>query len=124
MKARSFAPPGWHTVIPRIVAKDARGFITFLKDVFDATGDYRKDSPSQIMIGDSLILISDAGARLKTSAFLYVYVKDTDATFRRAIANGARAVEQPLDTPYGDRRCMVKDQWGNSWQIATYRSQL
>jgi PhnB protein len=23
--------------------------------------------------------------------------------------------------PYGDRRGMVEDQWGNTWQIATYR---
>lgn len=22
--------------------------------------------------------------------------------------------------PYGDRRCMVEDQWGNTWQIATH----
>jgi predicted 3-demethylubiquinone-9 3-methyltransferase (glyoxalase superfamily) len=22
--------------------------------------------------------------------------------------------------PYGDRRCMVKDKWGNTWQIATH----
>jgi len=26
-----------------------------------------------------------------------------------------------VDTPYGDRRATVKDRWGNTWQIATYR---
>jgi len=30
-----------------------------------------------------------------------------------------RNAEQ-MDMPYGDRRCMVEDQWGNTWQIATY----
>jgi len=49
-----------------------------------------------------------------------VYVNDTDATFKRAVAAGARAVEDPSETPYGDRRCMVEDEWGNTWQIATY----
>jgi uncharacterized glyoxalase superfamily protein PhnB len=23
--------------------------------------------------------------------------------------------------PYGDRRAMVEDRWGNRWQIATHR---
>ena len=25
-------------------------------------------------------------------------------------------------TPYGDRRCMIEDAWGNTWQIATQRA--
>ena len=33
---------------------------------------------------------------------------------------GARSLEAPSDTFYGDRRCMVEDGWGNTWQIATY----
>jgi uncharacterized glyoxalase superfamily protein PhnB len=30
-------------------------------------------------------------------------------------------VEEPLDTPYGDRRAMVRDRWGNVFQIAHHR---
>ena len=52
-------------------------------------------------------------------ACLYVYVDDTDATFARAIASGATSLEDPRDTPYGDRRAMVRDPWDNIWQIAT-----
>jgi len=91
-----------------------------MKHVFGATGEYRQDRPSMILIGDSLLMISDAGIRNPMTAFLYVYVNDTDATFKRAVAAGARAVEDPSETPYGDRRCMVEDEWGNTWQIATY----
>jgi uncharacterized glyoxalase superfamily protein PhnB len=47
------------------------------------------------------------------------YVADTDATYQRALNAGARSLEEPFDTPYGDRRCMVEDKWGNTWQIAT-----
>jgi len=113
------APDGWHTITPRIVATDARQFVEFLKQVFDATGEYRDDRPAVMTIGDSMIMISDAGIRSPMSAFLYVYVSDTDATYRRAMDAGAISVEEPLDTPYGDRRAMVADRWGNSWQIAT-----
>jgi uncharacterized glyoxalase superfamily protein PhnB len=29
-------------------------------------------------------------------------------------------LEEPTETPYGDRRAMVEDPWGNTWQIAKY----
>ena len=51
--------------------------------------------------------------------FLYVYVENTDKTYRRALEAGALTIEKPVDMPYGDRRAMVEDQWGNIWQIAT-----
>ena len=65
-------------------------------------------------------MISDAGIRSPTPAFLYVYVSDTDATYRRALDAEAHSLEEPADLPYGDRRCMVEDKWGNTWQIATH----
>jgi uncharacterized glyoxalase superfamily protein PhnB len=64
-------------------------------------------------------MISDAGVRDPMGAFLYVYVEDSDMVYRRAVEAGARTLEEPVDTPYGDRRCMVEDEWGNTWQIAT-----
>jgi len=115
------APAGWHTVTPRIVVEDARGLVAFLKQVFGAGGEYSDARPSVIGIGDSLIMISDSGARSPMTAFLYVYVDDADNVYQRALAAGARSLEAPLDTPYGDRRAMVEDRWGNTWQIATQR---
>jgi PhnB protein len=116
------APEGWHTVTPRIVVPEARHLVEFVKQVFDATGEYRQDRPSEMKIGDSVVLISDAGARSRKTAFLYVYVHDTDGTYRRALDAGARALEAPSVMPYGDRRGMVEDKWGNTWQIATHRT--
>jgi uncharacterized glyoxalase superfamily protein PhnB len=31
---------------------------------------------------------------------------------------GVEVLEEPRSTPYGDKRAMVKDLWGNLWQIA------
>ena len=50
----------------------------------------------------------------------HVYVEDTDATWRRALESGATSLEAPREMPYGDRRAMVRDRWGNTWQIATH----
>jgi PhnB protein len=114
----NFAPEGWHSVTPRIVAEDARGLVGFVKDVFGADGDYCENVPSEIRIGDSIVMITDAGVRPPMPAFLYVYVSDTDEAYRRSLDAGARSIEAPVDTPYGDHRCMVEDRWGNTWQIA------
>jgi PhnB protein len=113
-------PEGWHSVTPRIVVHGAQQLVAFVKQVFGATGDYQPDRPSVLSIGDSVVMISDAGIRHPMPAFLYVYVDDTDEVYRRAIDAGARALEEPADTPYGDRRCMVGDEWDNTWQVATY----
>src|SRR5262245_578974 len=115
-------PPGWRTVTPRIVVQSADGLIQFLRRTFNATGDVRRDRPSEIGIGDSVILISDAGLREAMPAILYVYVDDVDATYRRAIDAGATSVEEPLDLSYGGRRGMVRDAWDNLWQIATHHT--
>jgi uncharacterized glyoxalase superfamily protein PhnB len=63
-------------------------------------------------------MVTPAGVRELFPAFLYVYVEDADATYRRALSVGAVSLEEPLDTPYGDRRAMVRDPFGNVWQIA------
>jgi len=87
--------------------------------VFGATGAFEEDRPSIVLIGDSVVMISEAGIRAPVPAFLYVYVVDVEATYRLAIDAGVRVIEEPLDTPYGDRRCMTEDEWGNRWQVAT-----
>lgn len=106
---------------PRLVAADASCLVRFLKDAFDASGEYRAEMPSVMTIGDSVLMVSEAGIRNARTSFLYLYVDDVDATYRRALEAGAVSVEEPAETPYGDRRAMITDPCGNDWQIATYR---
>jgi PhnB protein len=118
----TFKPDGWHTVTPRIFTDDVAGLVGFLKIVFGAAGKLQSEAPTEMRIGDSVVMISDGGgAREAMSAFLYVYVENADETYQRAIAAGAESIERPGDMPYGDRRATVRDSWGNVWQIATYR---
>jgi uncharacterized glyoxalase superfamily protein PhnB len=119
-----FQPDGWHTVTPRIVVADPEGLVRFVKQVFDGKGEFRRGLPAEIRIGDSVVMISGEGQREPIPAFLYVYVDDTDATYQRAIAAHATSLENPSDLPYGDRRAMVRDAWGNTWQIATHKEDL
>jgi PhnB protein len=109
---------GFHSVTPRIVVADAARQVAFLRAVFDATGEHHAERPAEIRIGDSLVMITPAGAREPFPAFLYVYVQDADIAYRRALDAGATSIEEPVDQPYGDRRAMVRDPWGNVWQVA------
>ncbi len=112
---------GWHTVTPRIVVAEPESLLSFLKAIFDAQGEFRAQFPTEVKIGDSLIMVSDGGGQRDTmSAFLYVYVDDVDSTYRRALSARAISIEPPAEMPYGDRRATVKDPWGNIWQIASY----
>ena len=121
---RPQVPDGWHNVTCRLVVSEPAKLIAFLRQAFDAEGDCVTDRPSQLKIGDSIVMISAEGPRAATRSSFYLYVRDADATFQRALQAGATAIEQPLDTPYGDRRAMVSDPFGNDWQIATYRAAL
>jgi uncharacterized glyoxalase superfamily protein PhnB len=106
------------------VVHDSAKLVEFLKQAFGATGDFRTDRPSVMKIGDSLVMVSSVGPRDAMPAFLYLYVDDIDTTYGRALEAGAVSLEEPQDTPYGDRRGMVQDPSGNVWQIATYKGSL
>jgi PhnB protein len=111
-------PDVYHTVTPRLVVADVDAQVALLRTVFDATGDVVAGRPAELRIGDSLVMVSGTGERDVFPAFLYVYVDDAEATFERAVGAGCAIVEPPLDTPYGDRRAMVRDPHGNVFQIA------
>ena len=114
-------PDGWHSVTPRLVVRDTAKLVEFLKQAFDATGDYLTEKPSVIRIGDSIVMVSGVGPREAMPAFLYLYIDDVDATYKRALEAGAVSLEVPNETPYGDRRAMIEDPCGNVWQIATHQ---
>jgi PhnB protein len=114
-----FQPDGWRTVTPRIFTDDVRGLAAFMRGVFGATGRAQAGRPMEMRIGDSMVMLSGDDERDAACAVLYVYVEDADKAYRKALSLGAKSVEKPFDTRYGDRRATVRDSWGNVWQIAT-----
>lgn len=109
---------GFHSVTPRIVVTNVEGQVEFLRAVFGATGELAPDRPAEMRIGDSLIMVTAATERDLFAAFLYIYIDDADEVYQRALAAKASTLEAPVDTPYGDRRAMVRDPFGNVFQIA------
>jgi PhnB protein len=115
--------PGYLSVTPRIVVNDVRAQVEFLRVVFGAVGEIVPGRPAEVTIGDSLVMVSPAVERELFPAFLYIYVDDADSAYHRAVVAGAETLEAPLDTPYGDRRAMVRDPFGNIFQIAHHTTE-
>jgi len=56
-----------------------------------------------------------------TSAAIYLYVNDVDATFAQAVKSGGK-VNMPLtDMFWGDRYGQIQDPFGHIWALATHK---
>jgi PhnB protein len=109
--------PHPRTVTPRIFVDDVAGAVGFLREVFGATGELQEGRPTDVVLGDSVIMVSGTAERGAFPGFLYVEVADPDEVYRRALAAGARSIEEPADLPFGLRRAMVADPFGNVFQM-------
>ena len=55
-------PDGWHTVTPRLIVDDTARLVEFLRQAFGATGEYQVERPSEMRIGDSVVMVSGTEA--------------------------------------------------------------
>jgi uncharacterized glyoxalase superfamily protein PhnB len=90
---------------------------------------------AELRIGDSIVMLNDAmggnkGAKAMggSPASFWVYVKDCDALFKRAVAAGAKVQDGPMgamqDQFWGDRSGTFNDPHGYRWSIATRKEDL
>lgn len=124
-------PEGYHTVTPYLTVQGADKVLDFLKKAFDAEEIHCMTSPdgkvthAEVRIGDSVVMLAEARGEWKPMpSAIYLYVKDADATFKRAVNAGATIVMEPADQFYGDRSGGVKDVAGNFWWIATHKEDV
>jgi PhnB protein len=116
-------PEGYGTVTPWVVTKDTRRLLEFIKDAFDAEELARVEveggaiGHAEARIGEAIIPIFDSPSPVATPGLLRLYVEDSDAVFRRAVAAGATPVTQLTELAWGDRVGRVRDPLGNIWWI-------
>jgi PhnB protein len=124
-------PDGYHTVTPYLVVQGAATLIEFLKQAFEATEIRRALHPegsimnAEVRIGDSVVMVSEARGELKPMpSSIYLYVENTDLTYKHALQAGGTSMMEPEDEFYGDRNAGVKDPTGNHWWIATHQEDV
>ncbi|MGZ4827589.1 MAG: VOC family protein [Terriglobales bacterium] len=134
-------PEGFHTVTPHLVIRGAAEAIEFYKKALGAQELSRMASPdgkighAELKIGDSIIFLADefpgapgcpkspqtVGACTST---LNLYVPDVDASFKKAIAAGAKETMPVADMFWGDRYGAFTDPFGHTWGVATRKEIL
>jgi PhnB protein len=126
-KGESYVPKGLHSVNPYLHPLRAEPLIGFLKRAFNAEEVAKYASPDGVVhhavirVGDSVIEMGEAhGEYERMPAMFYLYVPNVDSAYKQAVAAGATSFQEPTDQFYGDRSAGVKDNFGNTWYIATH----
>jgi len=126
-------PRGFRMVTPYLVAADGNKLLDFVKETFSAEEMLRVSTPmggvhGETRIGDSVLMMGGGVPGKKfpgtlQAQALHVYVEDSDAVYRKALAAGAVSIDEPRDQDYGERSATVKDPAGNFWYIATAKGE-
>jgi PhnB protein len=123
-------PDGYHTVTPFINVKGVAKLMDFLKNALGAEEVMRMPGPggtvmhAEVNIGNSRLMLGEATQTPPMTGSFYVYVNDADGVFKRAVNAGATSQAPPTDQFWGDRMGTVKDQFGNTWSIATHKEDV
>jgi PhnB protein len=130
------------SIMPFLYIEGAARALEFYKSVFGASVLMRDEEPSGIVshamlkMGDTTVMLSDpSSADVKQNdvhglsrpprsyggspVHLYIYVADVDEVVRRAIAAGAKAIDEVEDRDWGDRCGGIEDPWGHVWFVGT-----
>ena len=128
-------PPGFHTVTPSLIVRNAAQAIEFYKKALGAEERMVMKDPqgnvshAEIRIGDSILFITDESPAMGTkspqtlggtASNLYLYVEDVDSAFKRAVEAGGKATMPVSDMFWGDRFGQFVDPYGHSWGLSTH----
>jgi len=117
-------PEGYNDILPYLHPRKARPYIEFLRQAFDAEelGVYEQDGRvmhAAVRIGDSVVEMGEPGDAAVPTGGFFMYVKDVDAVYERAVAAGATSLSPPTDEPVGHRGAALRDPAGYTWYAAT-----
>ena len=133
-------PKGYRTATPYLTIKDVKAALEFYKKAFNAKELFAMPGPdgqkimhAEIKIGNSIVMMGqewpDYGALSPktlggSGSSIYLYVRNCDRVYKRAVKAGATSVMEPTDQFYGDRSAKVVDPFGHVWGIATHKEDL
>ncbi len=119
-------PEGLHSITPYFTVDDADRLLSFVTTALD--GQVIKEERQEdgrirharVRIGDSVIMVNEAGADYEANrSQMHLWVSNVDTVFATALSQGATAVTEPNQRPYGDRMAGFVDPCANLWWIAS-----
>jgi PhnB protein len=119
-------PKAYGTVTAMMTTSDAAATIAFCKKAFGAKLLMKMPAPggklmhAEILIGDRIVMISDAIMDPARVSALCLYVPKVDKTMAKAVKAGAQIASPAQNMFWGDRFGRVIDPQGNIWAIASH----
>lgn len=125
-----------NTVVPHIVYADVAQAIQWLTRVFGFSEHFRYGDPTapsgaQMRFGDVYFMLSEARPGRSTPAKLGSFTQsltffpnDVDAHYTKAKSAGAKIVEEPHDTEYGEYQYAALDLDGHLWIFSRHARDL
>src|SRR5437868_4533571 len=128
-------PPGFHTLTPHLVVRNAPEALEFYKKALGAEVlNVAKTPDGKVMhaalrIGDSMLMLNDEMpefgalsplANGGAGVTIHIYTEDADSAYNRAVSAGAQVKMPLMDQFWGDRYGIVTDPYGHSWSVAAH----
>jgi uncharacterized glyoxalase superfamily protein PhnB len=119
------------TVVPILIYADVGTAIEWLRNAFGFAERLRVGRNgvvfhAQLVVGDGAIMMGCQGAEYRpprqgeVQQYVHVTVDEVDAHFERAKRSGARIVDAPHDTPFGERQYTAEDPEGHRWAFSQH----
>lgn len=114
-------PPHYNRLMPYIIIPDAYNFLEFMKKVFGATEQAivpRSEGiimHGELRVGEAVVMFADVTEQFEARpAGMFIYVGNTDETYKKAMEAGSTSLMTPMQQPYG-YACGFRDPFGNDW---------
>ena len=125
------------TILPHVVYRDVAEAVAWLSKTFGFMEHYRHGDPAgpvsgaQMHLGDAWIMLHRVRAGSASPAqlgagtqSLTVFIEDVEAHFHRTKAAGAKILEEPHETVYGEFQYAAEDLDGHKWLFSRHARDL
>lgn len=135
--SKPYKPEGMPSLIPYLTIKNAENSIKFYREAFgceviqESRDEKNNIQHIEMRLEEAIFMFCPEGAFGTTNKApvtenitmpinLYVYCKDVDAFYDKALQHGALSKMAPNNGFWGDRFCALTDIDGYEWSFATY----
>jgi uncharacterized glyoxalase superfamily protein PhnB len=120
------------TVLPHVMYQDLPAAIAWLGKAFGFVEHYHYGEPmsgAQMYLGRAFVMLKQARHASPSqlgygTQSLTVFVEDVEAHFAHAKAGGARILEEPHETVYGEFQYAAEDADGHHWLFSRHARDL
>jgi uncharacterized glyoxalase superfamily protein PhnB len=120
------------TLIPHVFYQDLTAAIAWLTRVFGFTEHFRYGEPSgaQMHLGNAYVMVATSRGGSSPAQighgtqYLTIFIEDVEAHYAHTKSEGAKIIEEPHETVYGEFQYAAEDLDGHRWLFSRHAKDL